>query len=72
MGGILADEAINGAGLPAPTAFDAAHYIRQLAGELHGIAAQSRLAFLAYLLKMAEEEAASLAERLDRNREETP
>jgi hypothetical protein len=39
--------------------------IRHLARELHGVAAQSRFAFLAYLLKMAEEEAASLTERLE-------
>jgi hypothetical protein len=65
----LADEAMDGAGLPAPTAFDAAHYIQHLTGELHGIAKQCNFSFLAYLLKMAEDEAATLAERLERNPE---
>jgi hypothetical protein len=61
----LSDEAMNGGGLPAPTAFDAAHYIQHLAGELHGIASQCQFGFLAYLLKMAEEEAATLSNRLE-------
>jgi hypothetical protein len=65
---LLADEAMNGAGMPAPTAFDAAHYIRHLTGELHGIAVQGKFGFLAYLLKMAEEEAANLSERLEGHR----
>ena len=54
---------MNGAGLPTPTAFDAAPYIQHLTGELHGIAAQCKFGFLAYLLKMAEEEAMTLSER---------
>jgi hypothetical protein len=67
---LLADEAMNGAGMPAPTAFDAAHYIRHLTGELHGMAVQSKFGFLAYLLKMAEEEAANLTDGLESRREE--
>jgi hypothetical protein len=44
---------------------DTARYVQRLAKELRTMAQESDLAFLAYLLSMAEEEAAATVRRLD-------
>jgi hypothetical protein len=50
---------------PGPDPGETARYIEQLARELRRLASEARLGFLAFLLRMVEDEAASTATKPD-------